>query len=119
VKHAPDARLRGAAADTLTCDAMEVQTATPTRRLMSAHSLCHAPVLLLGSDRTGELMGAWNLHYNHLTWRETLAVNTAIAQRPMGCRNYLAMQWYCLWQSGQRQQSLGCLHNEACTIFDS
>jgi protein-tyrosine phosphatase len=70
-----------------------------------------------GSDRTGELMGAWNLHHNRLDWKAAQRVNTAIAGRPMGCRNYLAMQLFCLWQSGQRGANLGCMHNSPCTIF--
>jgi len=70
-----------------------------------------------GSDRTGELMGSWNMWYSNLKWKQAQQTNTFIAKRPMGCGNYLAMQWMCLYLEGQRNESLGCMQNFPCTHF--
>jgi hypothetical protein len=76
-----------------------------------------------GSDRTGELMGAWALAGGSVAqghgrnWREVNEENTRIAGRPVGCRNYRAMQWYCFEQEGIRQEELGCEENFPCAVF--
>lgn len=102
-----------------------------------------------GSDRTGEVIAAWNLFYNGLDWPEAQQANTIVADRPMGCKNYLAAQWTCLWLEGQRRKEqqqreeqerdgkdrhhakkehghkalqkvdLGCERNQQCTLFET
>jgi hypothetical protein len=48
-----------------------------------------------GCDRTGEMIGAYRLRYNGLSW--TQMWNEQPCGRPMGCGNYRALQWYAYW----------------------
>ncbi|MGE5582022.1 MAG: protein-tyrosine phosphatase family protein [Bacillota bacterium] len=52
-----------------------------------------------GCDRTGEVIGAYYLRYKNKTWEEMNILNRSMCRnnRPFGCRNYRADQWYSLW----------------------
>lgn len=72
-----------------------------------------------GVDRTGEMMGAWSLTHEQPppSWTDVQRRNTAIGGRPVECRNYRALQWYCLLMEGQRKTKLGCMQNLQCSEF--
>jgi hypothetical protein len=48
-----------------------------------------------GCDRTGEMIGAYRLRYLNETWAKVWGDQPC--QRPMGCNNYRALQWYAFW----------------------
>lgn len=52
-----------------------------------------------GCDRTGELSAAYYLRYMNKTWEEVNALNQSMCRRnrTFHCRNYRAVQWYCLY----------------------
>jgi len=70
-----------------------------------------------GHDRTGELIGTFDMFYNQANWEEVNNRNHHIGDRPIGCKNYRAMQWMCLWEEGQHQTDLGCTTNYPCSVF--
>jgi len=70
-----------------------------------------------GCDRTGEIFGSYYMRWMGLGWEETNDLNTEIADRPMGCKNYLAMQWYCLWLNFNFQKNLNCMNPQPCTVL--
>ncbi len=57
-----------------------------------------------GCDRTGEFSGAYYLRYMNKSWEEVNALNRSMCHRnrPFGCKNYRALQWYCLWLNLER-----------------
>ncbi len=48
-----------------------------------------------GCDRTGEMIGAYRLRYMNEAWSAVWGDQPC--QRPMGCDNYRALQWYAFW----------------------
>ena len=48
-----------------------------------------------GCDRTAELIGAYRLRYNGYTWSQMWGEQPC--ERPLGCNNYRAVQWYAFW----------------------
>jgi hypothetical protein len=71
----------------------------PRKKTVVIYAHCYC-----GTDRTGELMGSWDLWYNHHSWAEVNERNRRIGGRPMACKNYRAMQWWCLYVQGQRPE---------------
>jgi len=71
-----------------------------------------------GCDRTGELFGSYYMRWMNLTWEEANELNKVIAERPMECHAFLAMQWYCLWLNTNYGRNLNCLSHQPCTSFD-
>lgn len=55
---------------------------------------------IAGCDRTGELIGAYQMRYMNQSWQD---VNSITGQYCSGsaisCNNYKAMKWYCLWSN--------------------
>jgi len=73
-----------------------------------------------GCDRTGERFGSYYMKYLNMSWENTNELNTQIAGRPMGCENYLAMQWYCLWlRQEEDYTNLNCESWFPCTLFNT
>jgi hypothetical protein len=70
-----------------------------------------------GCDRTGEFSGAYYLRYLHKSWEEVNALNRSLCHRnrPFGCKNYRAVQWYCLWLNLERGFSLNWWKDFACS----
>ncbi|HEX3582182.1 MAG TPA: hypothetical protein VH087_10515 [Thermoanaerobaculia bacterium] len=56
-----------------------------------------------GCDRTGEMIGAYMLHYL-CAWQEMWS--TQPCGRPMGCNNYRAVEWYAFWLNATQGFSL-------------
>ena len=48
-----------------------------------------------GCDRTGEMIAAYRLRYMNDAWSAVWGDQPC--QRPMGCNNYRAVQWYAFW----------------------
>jgi len=95
-------------------------------RMEQLHSLLNTnmslPVIIYGHcycgcDRTGETMGAYYMKWLRYTWEMTNKVNTMIAERPMTCSEYLAMQWYCLYLNYSEGTDLNCMNNQPCTVL--
>ena len=63
---------------------------------------------VVGCDRTGELIGAYYLHYMNKSWEEMNNLNQSFCphQRLFNTKNYQATQWYCLWLNLERGFSL-------------
>lgn len=80
----------------------------------SGQSLVYYAHCNCGCDRTGEMMGSYALRWLNMSWEQVNAWNTKIAGRPMGCHNYLAMQWYCLWLNQRHALTNDCLTNFPC-----
>ncbi|HWK88524.1 MAG TPA: hypothetical protein VNP72_00965 [Longimicrobium sp.] len=68
-----------------------------------------------GCDRTGEMIGAYALRYKGLSWEVVNAQNFIPCNRPFGCDNYNATQWYCLWLNRNFGLDLNCDANLGCT----
>lgn len=70
-----------------------------------------------GCDRTGEFSGAYYLRYLHKSWEEVNAINRSMCKhnRPFGCKNYRAVQWYCLWLNLERGFTLNWWKDFACS----
>ena len=70
-----------------------------------------------GCDRTGEFSGAYYLRYLHKSWEEVNAINRSMCNRnrPFGCKNYRALQWYCLWLNMERGFSLNWWKEFSCS----
>ncbi len=69
----------------------------------AGHGQIKLPIVIFihcvaGCDRTGEFAGAYYLRYLHKSWEEVNALNRSMCHRnrPFGCKNYRAVQWYCL-----------------------
>lgn len=71
-----------------------------------------------GCDRTGQTFGSYYLRHLKWSWEATNTMNTIIPGRGMGCNNYLAMQWYCLYLNTAMNYTNNCHINFACTPFD-
>ena len=63
---------------------------------------------VVGCDRTGEVSAAYYLRYRNQSWQEVNALNRSMCprNRPFGCKNYRAVQWYALWLNLERGFSL-------------
>jgi hypothetical protein len=48
-----------------------------------------------GCDRTAELIGGYRLRYMGWSWPDMW--NEQPCERPLGCNNYCALQWYAFW----------------------
>ena len=48
-----------------------------------------------GCDRTAELIGAYRMRYMSYSWIDMWSEQPC--QRPLGCNNYRALQWYAFW----------------------
>lgn len=70
-----------------------------------------------GCDRTGEFSGAYYLRYQNKTWEEVNALNRSMCHhnRPFGCKNYRAVQWYCLWLNLKRGFALNWWKDFSCS----
>jgi hypothetical protein len=70
-----------------------------------------------GCDRTGEFSGAYYLRYLNKSWEEVNAMNRSMCRRnrPFGCKNYRAVQWYCLWLNLERGFTLNWWKDFACS----
>jgi len=68
-----------------------------------------------GCDRTGETFGSYYMKWLNMTWEDTNKLNAVIAERPMDCFNYLAMQWYCLYLKYEEGRDLNCFDNQICS----
>jgi hypothetical protein len=70
-----------------------------------------------GCDRTGEFSGAYYLRYLNKSWEEMNALNRSMCRhnRPFGCKNYRAVQWYCLWLNLERGFSLNWWKQFPCS----
>jgi hypothetical protein len=83
----------------------------------------HSPVVLYvhceeGCDRTGELIGAYELRWKKMTWAQVTAsnvnacpwgeVNKKPVYRQFACNNYNAAHWYCFWASRKYGLDLKC-----------
>ena len=70
-----------------------------------------------GCDRTGELSGAYYLRYMGKSWEEVNVLNRSMCRhnRPFGCKNYRALQWYCLWLNLKRGFSLHWWKDFSCS----
>ena len=62
-----------------------------------------------GCDRTGELIGAYEMRYLDKSWNDvnSESVNFCDGQ-PISCENYRALQWYCHWLNQKNGFSLDC-----------
>jgi hypothetical protein len=68
-----------------------------------------------GCDRTGEIFGSYYMKWLNMTWEQANAMNTNISGDPIGCDNYLAMQWYCMYLLyGENRTDLNCWTNQPC-----
>jgi hypothetical protein len=70
-----------------------------------------------GCDRAGELSGAYYLRYLHKSWEEVNANNRRLCRgnRSYGCKNYRAVQWYCLWLNLKRGFNLNWWKEFSCS----
>ncbi len=73
------------------------------------HGKARLPIVIYihciaGCDRTGEFSGAYYLRYLNKSWEEVNALNQSMCHRnrPFGCKNYRALQWYSLWLNLRR-----------------
>jgi hypothetical protein len=62
----------------------------------------------VGCDRTGEFSGAYYLRYLNKSWEEVNKLNQSMCShnRPFNCKNYRALQWYCVWLNPKRGLTL-------------
>jgi hypothetical protein len=86
------------------------------------HGKARLPVVIyihcaVGCDRAGELSGAYYLRYLHKSWEEVNAINRSKCRgnRPCGCKNYRAVQWYCLWLNLKRGFNLNWWKEFSCS----
>ena len=70
-----------------------------------------------GCDRTGEFSGAYYLRYLNKSWEEVNALNQSMCHhnRPFDCKNYRAVQWYCLWLNLERGFALNWWKEFPCS----
>ncbi len=70
-----------------------------------------------GCDRTGEFSGAYYLRYLGKSWEEVNELNQTMCpkNRPFGCKNYRALQWYALWLNLQRGFALHWWQDFRCS----
>jgi hypothetical protein len=74
-------------------------------------------VVVLICIRLGEMFGIFALSYLKYNWTQVNEWNTKIAERPMDCPNYYAMQWYCLYlKQIKGRTDLDCLTNHPCSM---
>jgi hypothetical protein len=71
-----------------------------TLRRMLEPSQLSTPVVVYvhcsgGCDRTGEMIGGYRLRYMGWSWRAMW--DEQPCERPLGCDNYRALQWYAHW----------------------
>jgi len=71
-----------------------------------------------GCDRTGEIFGSYYMRYMGYSWEKANIMNQVIAERPMGCDPWRAMQWFCLWLNEVQGFKLNCMKYEPCTVQD-
>ena len=85
----------------------------PSKRTIVVYVHCFC-----GTDRTGEMMGSWALSRQARSFPQVTRRNAKIGGRPMACRNYRALQLWCLEVQGQRPEwQLECEENQPCTEF--
>ena len=68
-----------------------------------------------GCDRTAEMIGAYRLRYGQASWATVSADQPC--QRPLGCDNYRALQWYAYWLNAVQGFSLTGM-GEDCGCYD-
>ena len=90
--------------------------------LPTFHGQTNLPIVIYlhcvaGCDRTGEFSGAYYLRYLRKSWEEVNALNRSMCNhnRPFGCKNYRALQWYCLWLNLERGFSLNWWQDFPCS----
>lgn len=73
------------------------QTANPLPIVIYVH--CDG-----GCDRTAQMIGAYRLRYMANSWAEVMKDQPC--NRPLGCDNYRALQWYAFWLNATQGFSL-------------
>jgi hypothetical protein len=68
-----------------------------------------------GCDRTAELIGAYRLRFMHSAW--STVMNDQPCNRPLGCDNYRALQWYAYWLNDTHGFSLTGIGQD-CGCYD-
>ena len=70
-----------------------------------------------GCDRTGEMIGAYELRYMNMSWEEVnLNNNERCEGSPNSCINYESTRWYCLWLNQNKNFSLDCDEEFPCYV---
>lgn len=70
---------------------------------------------IAGCDRTGELISSYQMRYMNQTWQDVNSMTYKYCDdSPIGCNNYKAMKWYCLWSNQKYGFPKDCEENYQC-----
>lgn len=67
-----------------------------------------------GCDRTGELIGSYEMRYMNQSWSEVNEINQSVPGRPISCNNFLALKSYCYYLNQAFSAQLNCNQSMPC-----
>ena len=68
-----------------------------------------------GCDRTGEMIGSYELRYMNMSWEKVNTINNDRCEgSPNACINYESTRWYCLSLNQKYNYSLDCDEDFPC-----